>query len=240
MLYRVINCDAHSDRLESFLRASGRQITSRITRQPCVNGRKFTESKMCSMVRDGIVHPNADLTPIEIAIALSHRKCWEALVRSDHQHMLIFEDDAHVKVGFKAVFDAAMESVEFDILYMVNGNWGRTKTASHEYATVKNVKLYREMKDYNAGLACYCIHRDFADQLLERQFPMRDPVDNFIGSTLVRSKVHLCMETRKDRNDCYTISPIASMNCPIIGSNKSTQDHAAATMKQRICKKNRA
>tara|TARA_B100000963_G_scaffold335938_1_gene330550 strand:+ start:2037 stop:2639 length:603 start_codon:yes stop_codon:yes gene_type:complete len=196
------------------------------------------------------VDKNADLNPIEIAIAWSHRKCWEELIKSTSTYMVVCEDDAVLRSArFEPFLSALLQAqhaqhaqqtqrgqndFRFDIFYFVNGNWDKTKSRAKYLGTLNKVKIFKENSEYyNAGLACYCIHRDFANILCERQFPMKEAVDNFIGATLPRRKRHLFAETSKDRLSCYTRSAVASMNCPLEGSKLSTQDRTRSSIKDR-------
>ena len=245
-LMRVINCAKHKKRLRSFRRAASKAVaTQPIVRKPRVNGATYTDADLCEMVDEGIVDKNADLSPIEVAIARSHRKCWEELVQSTSTYMVVCEDDAVLQTtSFEPFLRALLSSqgrrnkFRFDIFYFVNGNWEKTKTRAKYVGALNGVKIFKEHSEhYNAGLACYCIHRDYAEILCERQFPMKEPVDNFIGATLPRRKRHLFAETSKDDLSCYTQSAVASMNCPVEGSELSTQDRTRASIKDRRCDK---
>ena len=74
------------------------------------------------------VDKNADLSPIEVAIARSHRKCWEELVQSTSTYMVVCEDDAVLQTtSFEPFLRALLSSqgrrnkFRFDIFYFVNG-----------------------------------------------------------------------------------------------------------------------
>ena len=101
ILYRVINCKIHKKRLETFEKLAKKAGLGKVPRVACVNGKKYTETKLCKMIEDRIISPKADLTPIEIAICLSHEKCWKQLIKSKHaKYMVIFEDDCRLKKNF--------------------------------------------------------------------------------------------------------------------------------------------
>ena len=90
MLRRVINCNKHKARLAKFVKSAKAHFGGAFVRVPCVDGRTLD---VCSLVDEGKLSRRADMTPIEVAICLSHRKCWEALVKSKQDYMLVCEDD---------------------------------------------------------------------------------------------------------------------------------------------------
>ena len=240
-MYRVINCDAHTDRLRQFRRRARASGLPEVPRQKCVNGKSWTRGRLCRMVRAGALHPRADLTPVEAAICLSHRRCWRALARSrSATHLLVLEDDCRLRPDFAERLRAlAGARLGFDILLLYNGNWNRTRGRRKKVAAVGDMAVWRETVPYNAGAACYCISKDFARELLREQLPLREAVDQFIGGRRVRSRRHLTVDTVPDRrlaDTCYTISPLLWVPCPYVGGTQSTQDYEADTIRQVRCK----
>jgi GR25 family glycosyltransferase involved in LPS biosynthesis len=238
VMYRVINCDQHQERLRQFQQRAKRAGLPQIARQPCVNGKAFTRPILCRMVKQGTVAPRAELTPIEVAICLSHRKCWQAFLRSKAQHLVVFEDDTKLKRNFSRLLPALLAQ-PFDVLWMYNGNWESTRSKRRRMGSVQGLTLYRETVPYTAGAVAYCLRRDFAQELLRQQLPLRHPVDYFMGRVQLRKRLHLSLDTVPDKrgsSTCYTISPVLWTNCPYEGSAAhSTQDYAAQTIKDKRC-----
>ena len=238
VMYRVINCDQHHSRLRQFQKRAKRAGMPHITRQPCVNGKAFTRSTLCRMVQQGTVSRQAELTPIEVAICLSHRRCWQAFLRSKAEHLVVFEDDTRIKRNLGQLLPALLAQ-PFDVLWMYNGNWENTRTKRRRMGSVQGLALYREMVPYTAGAVAYCLRRDFAQELLRQQLPLRHAVDYFMGRVQLRKRLHLSLDTIPDKRGssrCYTISPVLWTNCPYEGSAAhSTQNYAATTVKQKRC-----
>lgn len=242
LLYRVINCDAHIKRLVTFKKSA--QLTGlTFTRVPCVNGKKFTPKKLCNMIKKGIIHKSADITPIEVAISLSHRKCWQDLVDSNASHMVVCEDDCRLRKAFKPMVKTVLKVLHpLQFLMVTNGNWSHTRSKRRKIKSfkvpglTKRVDVYREMVPYTAGTGCYIIHRKFATMLLQRQLPIDTSVDLFMGGTLIKSKMHYTLDTIKDKSGCYTITPrLIYVNCPYEDSNLSTQNYSSRTIDQILC-----
>lgn len=264
MLYRVINCARHADRMAQFAkhaRAAGLQVP----RVECVDGSAFDERSICRMRAQGVLSPNADpsLSPVHVAIFLSHVTCWRALLRSKSEHMCVFEDDARVHPHFAACLAAIMareSELRFDVLHLVNGNWARTKRHQERVATVRcpapeeaatasrsqggerraasprTLRVLRETVPYNAGAGCYVIHRDFAAFLLRRAFPIAEEVDLFVGlRCLPELRRHLTLETYADEDGCWTRSPLLDVDCPYEDDTTTRTNHSSIRTNEARC-----
>jgi len=227
ILYRVINCAAHKKRLSTFRNKAEIADIPHVTRTSCINGRKFTDKKFCSMIRKGILDYKANLTPTEVAICMSHAKCWKQLINSKSNYMVVFEDDCRPYKSFMKKFDAVMDAdLNFDILWLYNGNWMRTKNAQKKVTIVDNISIYRETTDYNASGSCYVITKKWAKILYDKMFPILEPVDNFMGSVRIKGGKHYTVQNKKRKDasfDCFTISPFMYVPCP--GESSSTQTY---------------
>ena len=241
VMYRVINCDAHTERLAQFRRRARRAGLPPVPRQKCVNGKRLTRERLCGMVRRGVLAPRAAITPVEAAIGLSHRRCWRALARSRRAtHLVVFEDDCRVRRDFVARLRALLGAgLGFDLLLLYNGNWQGTRGQREKVATVRGMEVWREgAPAFNAGAACYCVSRSYAQRLLRRQLPMREAVDQFMGGPRVASRRRLTVDTVPDRRlatRCYTTSPLLWVPCPYEGGDQSTQDYKAQTVRDHRC-----
>lgn len=234
-LFRVISCDQHVERRERFYASAAAAHLPKVTLQRGVDGRAMMPKHVSAMVRRGVIHKRATLTTIEVAISLSHRKCWQALVRSKASHMVVFEDDCTLSPDFHTqLLSILADGPRFDILHLVNGNWNQTRTWRERVGRVNALTIYRETLPHIPGTGCYVIHRDFAQVLLSLQLPIRYAVDGFIGYTRVKRHKHFTLETTKGEDGLYTISPVVEVYPAIIGSEWSTQRYDDAKVAEII------
>lgn len=240
ILYRVINCKVHKKRLENFRQKAENAGIPHVTRVSCVNGKKFTTRKLCEMVKKGLLKYNSELTPIEVSICLSHAKCWKQLLKSrSADYMVVFEDDCKPYVSFMKKFNEIMEAdLDFDILWLYNGNWNRTKNGYEKITTVGKIPIYRETKPYCASGSCYVISKKWAKILYKSMFPIYEAVDNFMGEKRIKTAKHYTVENKKRKDatfDCFTISPLLYVPCPDEGN--TTQDFKTMVVKERKLRK---
>lgn len=234
-LWRVINCDEHENRIAQFREKAANAGLPHVARVKCTDGKKLTNRNLCGMISDGLLNSNADLVPTEVAISLSHVKCWMQLLKSDAEHMVVFEDDCKVYKDFMKKFDAVMNAgLFFDVMWLYNGNWGMTKHAHTKVASVEKVSIYRENVAYVASASCYVLTRKWAQCLVDKVFPIKYPIDVFMGQVKVKTAKHYTVSNRRRKNasfDCFTISPF--LYCPCPSYSNSTQQHSAKTVKAR-------
>jgi GR25 family glycosyltransferase involved in LPS biosynthesis len=238
ILYRVINCKVHTKRLKKFREKAEKANIPHVTRVSCINGKKFTDNKFCQLINDGILKYNTDLTPTEVAICLSHAKCWKQLINSKADYMVVFEDDCRPYVSFMKKFNDVMNAdLDFDILWLYNGNWGMTKHAYKKVTNVDKIQIFRETKDYCASASAYVLTRKWAEVLYSKMFPIYKPVDNFMGELRVKTAKHYTVENKKRKDgtwDCFTISPFMYVPCP--GEGTTTQTYYSKVIKERKLK----
>lgn len=238
ILYRVINCKVHEKRLETFRAKATNAGIPHVTRVSCVNGRKFTDKKLCSMVADGTLNYRAQLTPTEVAICLSHAKCWKQLIDSKADYMMVFEDDCRPYKNFMQNFKAVMQAdLGFDIFWLYNGNWTRNKHTQKRVATVNKIPIFRETTVYNASGSCYILTKKWAEVLYNKMFPILDPVDNFMGEVRPKTGKHFSIQNKKRKGasyDCFTMSPFMYVACP--GDSTTTQTYHATIVADRKLK----
>lgn len=210
----LINCDSSKKRLEKSKKELDKHGI-KYCREPCVVGRKFTNSMICKMKEDGFITKSNIMTPVEIAINLSHLNVWLRSLENGEDYALVFEDDFKLKKNFvKNVNDILQDldekDIKFSILHLWNGNWSNTKSKLKRVTKVNDIDIYQENADYNAGAVCYVISKEFIVKLANKFFPIRMPQDMMFGS-FYRFGNHLTVKCKKI-NDCQ-ISPLINTSC---------------------------
>lgn len=186
-----INCGVHYKRKEKFLRhlrASG--IKS--CRQACVNGKAFTRKDLCKWISEGIVDPDSDNNPIEIAISLSHYNVWKRFLATDAEYLLVFEDDSEIHPDFAEMLNKTLKALKknkkvFDVLWLWSGNWAGTHKYAEKVLKVDDkITIMKETRPYVSGTVSYVITRKFAKYLMAQMFPILYPIDAYMGDEAFR------------------------------------------------------
>ena len=193
----VINCEVHAKRLKKFRKyASGAKLSS--CREVCVNGKAFTEDFLCDLKKRKMLSTKADISPIEVAICFSHINVWRRFYDTCAPYALIIEDDAQVAKNFKTLLEGTLSELKdagenFSILYLWNGNWGKTLKQAEKVLDVKirskRVEVIEETsEDFNPGAVAYVLTRGFTKRLLSKVFPISIPIDIYMADTALGSK----------------------------------------------------
>ena len=229
----VINCPGHKDRLKKFQKFAGR-AKLKFCIEPCVAGNEFTPSILCKMRKRGILHKNAGLTPIELAICLSHYNVFTRILNNCEDYGLIFEDDCEISKNFIQSVNSHMKTIsdkgiEFDSFYLWNGHW-----------MDKNVErvgkgIYQEIGNFNAGGVCYIISKKFCKKVVDNFFPVKMPQDMFLGDL---SGTHLTLKMKFDpKKECY-YSDLVKIDCDGEGgTGATTQQYDSITTNKLNCNK---
>ena len=229
----VINCQVNKDRLATFKKYMDRaKLDYQV--EDCVNGKAYTEKTLTKMVKSGIVSKNADLTPIEVAICLSHFNCWQRFLAGCGDYCLVLEDDVKVHKDFKKRIMDILKGLEdqgkkFGPLIIHPGNWMSTKTVQKKVTKIKDIQINRETVNHNPSGSAYILTRKFAKHLINKMFPIKYPVDIYIGDNLLKSMPHLTLVPTRDKYNCWS-GPLLSVKCG--GDEGSTQDYDVDNVKQ--------
>lgn len=233
----VINCDVHEKRLKKFKKYAKKAGVSEC-REQCVNGKAFTDALLKNMVNNGLLSANANMTPIEVAICLSHYNSWLRIINNCEDYGLVIEDDAEMRPTFVNDVNDIMshlreKNIKFDILFLWNGNWMNTPKKAVTKVNDR-LQIVEETENYNAGAVCYIISAEFAKYLVKHLFPIRWQIDIYIGSK-IRNHTHLSLKMKYRKSDeCY-ISPVLDLTCGgEYGTGESTQDYSAKTIKNKL------
>ena len=172
----VINLDRQAERLrwmERGLDAAG--VT--FQRVPAVDAARLSPAFVGRMTKGN----SRELSRYEIALVMSHRKAWRALLRSPAPHGVVFEDDVHIGRDFAALI-AALDAgeVAFDIVKLESVG---------ERVLIDSGRPYRiagrclcPLRSAYMGAAGYVITRRSALKLLEVTRTMAVPADWFLFS----------------------------------------------------------
>ena len=158
-----------------------------------------------------------NMTPQEVAVALSHIEVWKTIAESDPQYTLVLEDDAYFCRGFARTLEKVWaelnqnqgRSTSFDILYLSykEATTGATRSSNSDL-------VFRPLRGL-WQLSGYVLSRQGARRLLEL-LPVRGPVDLWINHQFDQIDVLATKESLIDqRPDCpstnsYSILPILS------------------------------
>lgn len=230
VMFKVINCSKHKNRLNKFTELA-KKAKVPFKRVNCVYAKNWSSKRLCNLIDDHTIAHDTEITAGEAAINLSHRKCWELFLKSSNELLCVFEDDCKIKKDFMRYLNCllnneTMKEKSFDVLYLINGNWAGTISSQVPWLKFRcksqEIVVRRETKEYNASGSCYIINKKFAEKLVERQYPLKLPVDNFMGSLNLKKFKHITIKTKKDSEGCYTLSPFVRIPCPYVDSKNTT------------------
>ena len=158
-----------------------------------------------------------EMSQQERAIALSHVKIWDKIAKSNHQYVLILEDDVYFTRQFATVFEEAWANLVhdtakdgvMDLLYLSfeEAKGGAETKYSSEF-------LMRPIRGL-WNLSGYVLSKEGAQKLL-KLLPVRGPVDLWMNHQFhtlnVFSSTSSLIEQRRDYNssNSYSVLPILS------------------------------
>lgn len=242
MPFLVINCDNHKDRIEKF-KKSADKIKLKYYRTPCIYGKSFSDKFIYDMYKKKIIKNTDFINIIEVSISLSHLNCWLKILESDYEYGLVCEDDITFKQKFKNKVNKILNSLLeknkfFDILYLWNGNWAKTKSKLKKVLKINNeLDIRQESDQFNAGAVCYIISKKAIRKLLKDIFPIKEPIDVFMGKYYKKLKIYsLFMKENKKKNKDISPLFISGKWDDKVEHNESqsTQDYEMETIKDVI------
>lgn len=237
----VINCKKHKERLETFYKYA-KKTGLKVDKEICVNGKAYTDDLLIEMVNIGIVSPNADITPIETAICLSHYNCWNRFLSTCNEYGLILEDDAKLKKNFlekteKIITELDEQGIEWGILILHPGNWMQTKSKQKYITTVSGLQIKQETIPHNPSGTAYVLTRSFAKKLVDNMLPIKMPLDIYIGDNIPKFKKnipkemkHLTLVPQRERSGCWK-GKLLNVTCGGT-EGQTTQNYEAPSIKK--------
>ncbi|MCY4592309.1 MAG: family 16 glycosylhydrolase [Alphaproteobacteria bacterium] len=177
----------------------------------------FVEPQPLLEAIDSNWRQSIEMSEQEQAIALSHVKVWDMIATSDHDYVLVLEDDVYFTARFVEVVEEvwadlihrAAKGSAMDLLYL---SFEEAKGgAKKEYLSEYLMRPIRGMWN----LSGYVLSRNGAKMLLEL-LPVRGPVDLWINHQFenlnVFSSTSSLIEQRRDydSSNSYSILPVLS------------------------------
>lgn len=159
-----------------------------------------------------------DMTPQEIAIALSHIEIWNLISKADKNYTLILEDDIHFKYGFSRKIDNIWKQFskgkreKFDILFL---SYEYVKESSSNQNQIIDEEVVSKPVKGIWNASGYILSKDGAQKLLD-MLPVYGPVDLWLNLVFDKLNVYVAnkpvIEQRLDvpSTNYYSIMPIFS------------------------------
>ena len=183
----VINLDRAPERL-AHMKALLDSLRLAFTRVPAVDGKSLTADETNRWI-DG--EPKFyPLGPGEIGCFLSHRQCWQRVVREGLDHAVIFEDDIVIGTEPHAVLTSSdWIPADADVVKM---DTARRKTFVDRRATaVVGSRSVTRLRGMHAGGAAYAVSQAGARKLVQLSEGFCDPVDQFLFNPVSHAFRHL-------------------------------------------------
>ena len=114
------------------------------------------------MVYEGTISKKVDMTPIEVAITMSHINVLQRFIKSCDDYAIVFEDDTEVRKNFVDNINKILKKTpEFDMLFLWNGNWMKTKSKMKKVVEISNsITVMKETSKFNSGAVSYIISKN--------------------------------------------------------------------------------
>jgi len=164
----VINLDRRSDRLDGFMHrlslASGDRLASRTERFSAIDAQDLEITPEILHMFRGSELP---LRRSQTACALSHLSLWIELINSEHDHYIIFEDDAHFTNDFTSrlgeLLGQMLDRPQADVIFLGLNYFDDAFSPISSIQTLQPVVLENLM----GGTFAYVISKSGAKQLFE-------------------------------------------------------------------------
>jgi len=216
----VINLDRRSDRLDGFMQrlslASGDRLVSRIERFSAIDGQDLEMTPEILHMFRGSELP---LRRSQTACALSHLSLWIELINSEHEHYIIFEDDAQFTSDFTSrlgeLFGQMLDRPQPDVIFLGLSYFDNAFSPMSSNQTLRPVVLENLM----GGAFAYVLSKSGAKQLFEiaQTEGIAYGIDTFV---LLNSHRVQSLEAVPN----FVSSPVARRNGPVVDSDIQYED----------------
>jgi GR25 family glycosyltransferase involved in LPS biosynthesis len=216
----VINLDRRPERLDGFMHrlslASGDRLASRTERFSAIDGQDFEITPEILHMFRGSELP---LRRSQTACALSHLSLWIELINSEHEHYIIFEDDAHFTNDFTSrlgeLLGQMLDRPQADVIFLGLHYFDDAFSPISSIQTLRPVVLQNLM----GGAFAYVLSKSGAKQLFEiaQTEGIAYGIDTFV---LVNSHRVQSLEAVPN----FVSSPVARRNGPAVDSDIQYED----------------
>lgn len=188
----VLNLE-RSEQRRYFMKEQLRKFNLRFEIIRAVDGRNIPERDLkCYSRQEAVKCAGRELSPGEVACALSHAKMWERLVAKNLNEVLVLEDDVVVGEMFMRILDlrhkfpAGWELVNF-----------MTSAKQIPFgAPIYDIYRACRFKGYANGACAYLLNRAGAERLLSHVYPIRWAADGMTGRTYITGLVSYGIDPR--------------------------------------------
>jgi hypothetical protein len=122
------------------------------------------------------------------------------------------------------------------------GNWMQTKGLQKYVTTIGGLKIKQETVPHNPSGTAYILTRQFAKKLIENMFPIRMPLDIYIGDNIPKFKKsipkqmkHLSLVPQREKSGCWR-GKLLRVTCGGT-EGQTTQNYEAPSIKKIYRKK---
>jgi len=147
------------------------------TRVAAVNGLKISESERSAL------NPGRTISDLEIAVRLSHRKCWQLIVDEQLPCAAIFEDDVILHPDAAAVLED-LEKIASVCGIVKLELWPERPASLWGEVLISGETQLRRLGDLYLGSAAYVVSLGSARKLLASSETLISPIDHFMFDPL--------------------------------------------------------
>jgi len=168
----LINLDRSADRLDA-MRLAFEHHGLGFTRIPAVDGREISQAQLA------FLNPTLTLSGAELAVLLSHRKCWELIISEGLPHAAIFEDDVILSTDAAVVLED-LGAVASSLGIIKIEIWPERKAPLKIGRVATGRAMLKPLGGVYLGSAGYIVSRDAAARLLDASRTPTSPIDHFM------------------------------------------------------------
>ncbi|MHB2264174.1 glycosyltransferase family 25 protein [Aliihoeflea sp. PC F10.4] len=198
MLILVINLDRAPERL-AHMRSEFGRIGCEFTRLAATDGRELDAADSMNALE------GRRMSKGEIACFVSHRRCWQSLLDSEHSHAVVLEDDMFLGEGAERFFRSADWFPEEAGIVKLETYMSPSTIATKPAMRFGDRALHK-LTGKHLGAGAYALDRATAQMLVDASAVIDRQVDDFLfgpkGPMFARARIHqmvpaLCIQGLK-------------------------------------------